>query len=345
MSLDHHRPRGMAAWLHMWDRYWFPRTTAVRLDLLRLIVVPLQMLFFTPSLEEQINRITGNEGFIQPQAIIRWLTMIVPEAVFRTPQMATAIWWGTGIAGVLALVGVLTRPAMLLFALGNWVMIAHQYSYGDKHHPQAIYCLFLLLMAMAPLGRAISLESFLRRRWARSAADAVVPNVASAGWGPQAMFTTAFWPMLLVQWMLSLAYLNAGLCKILRPVMMARDDAGLGLLQHLLDWLDGYTLQGYLLEDAIRWNRPVGLWLAQHHGVCVAMSIFAVVFELAFWLALVFPRLVPVMLLGGVAMHVGIFIAQAAPFWQFLVLYLAFLPLEKLPPFRQPAYQSGRLIT
>ena len=314
------RPRG---WLVAWNRIWFPHSSAVRLAVLRIVLVGFQLWLFHPRLGEQLEFVRANEHLIDPRRLLELLLLVVPVEVFRTPEMMIGLWWVTTVTGLMALVGLITRPALIVFALGNWVMQMHSYSYGDYHHPEALFLMALLLVGLGPCDRVLSLDRWL---WGRKRDDWLASPGAGAPltpptWGAAARFRTAMWPLVLVQVLLALSYLNAGLCKI-----------GLGGPE----WFNGYTLQGYLLQDAIRWDRPWGLWLAKQHELCVALSYMTVLFEVTFCSILVFRRLTPLFLVGGAMMHTAIFITQAAPFWQFIVLYAVFIPFERLPGLRPP---------
>jgi len=68
-------------------------------------------------------------------------------------------------------------------------------------------------------------------------------------------------------------------------------------------------------------------------GILMAMS--AIAFEGSFWLVLV-PRLrryaIPLYAAAGLSMHTTIYIAQYANFFPFMLLYLVFLPIERVFP-------------
>jgi hypothetical protein len=117
------------------------------------------------------------------------------------------------------------------------------------------------------------------------------------------------------QIVIALAYLCAGLCKL--------HEGGLA-------WLNGYTLQTYLFHDALHWNRPLGLWVARQHELCVLLSIGAVALEVFFFVAVVWRRAAPFFLLGGAALHISIFMLQAAPFFQLIILYVVFIDFERV---------------
>lgn len=301
-------------WLHRptwaWQAYWFRPTPLLRLALLRIIFVSMQLLFFLPSLAFQQMLIERNDTFVDPQVIISLLANLVSEPAFRSMGMMTAIWSVTLIAGLLALVGLFTRSAMFLFALGNAIMVAHGFSYGTQHHPEALFTIALFLLAFAPAGEVLSVDAW---RKAKPSPHTSTPISQPSLRSQSSPF--AFWPLLTIQWLIALVYLNAGFCKIYMSDMT---------------WFTPTAMQAWLLEDAVRWNRPLGLWVAQQPTLALLMALFAVVFETTFFVALLYRRLVPLYVIAGLSMHLGIFILQAAPFWQFMLLYLAFVPLERI---------------
>ena len=115
-----------------------------------------------------------------------------------------------------------------------------------------------------------------------------------------------------MQNLLSLVYLDSALCKLLT--------AG-------ADWVNGYTLQYYLYNDASLRGSEFGLWLARQHSAACALSWVTILWEGTFFLVLIFPRLVWIYLPLGIGLHVGMALAGVASFPQFMALYAAFIPL------------------
>jgi len=290
-----------------WTKSWFPETTPLRLAVCRILVVGAHLIWFREALSTHLLLVRSSDGFIQPQAIIRAICAVIPEDTFRTPETMTIIFWVTMAAGFLTLIGLATRSSAFVFALGNWILVAHSYSYGEKHHPEALWCIFLMLLAFSPSGRCLSVDAMIRKWRKRPETD--------GAWGVKSTMTTALWALLLTQVVMAITYLNAGLCKL-----------------HVsgLSWMNGYTLQGHMFTDAVRWERPLGLWMAQQHNLCIALSVFAIVFEVFFFVALISRRAVPFVLICGVALHMGIFLTQAAPFFQTMILYCVFIDFDRL---------------
>lgn len=302
-------PNARERLLRWWDRYWFPTTTPVRLAVIRIITVALLITWFQVPLSYTLELGVGEAVFDNPQTITLLCNAILGGDLLHSAGFLTTVHWTTQALGVLALIGLFTRPAMFGFAAGCWFLVAHSYSYGEKHHPEAIYCMFIMLMAFSPCNRCLSLDNIL-----------FGGRGTKPGWGVHAKLTTAMWPIKTVQVLLCIAYLYAGMAKMYISGF---------------DWLNGYTLQYYILRDSVRLNAPIGQWMAHQHALCQLLSISTVAFELGFWLVLFFRRLVPVFLIVGVMFHIGIELTMAATFAQFLVLYLTWVPWERLPWFRE----------
>lgn len=220
------------------------------------------------------------------------------------PAFLTLVWVLALIAGVAALVGVLSRLGLFVLALTSTLLVAHGYSYREMHHPEALLIIMLWVLAAGPVsGRSID---SLRARSRRAAGTLPLqPSTAVEDLSPFAR-----WPMRVGQWLLALAYLSAAWYKL--------SNGG-------LDWFNGYTLSYYMLMDGTRYDMALGLWLAGHPGLLQVLSIGAVLFEATFVLAVLLPRVAWVYVLAGMAMHLVIFATQRAPFFTFIALYIVFL--------------------
>jgi Vitamin K-dependent gamma-carboxylase len=285
-------------WLNYWNVYWFPKTTTLYLSISRVVVVATQLFWFFPSLEYQINLLEKNREFIDPQLFILTIAAIIPRDIFFTPVSFTVLYWVTLLAGVTSLSGLFTRASVFIFALGNWILISHAYSYADIHHPEAIICIFLMLLAFSPSGRSLSIDALIyhyRNRFSDNSDKA------------SGMVETAVWPLKLVHVLLASAYFSTGLSK---------------LLYGGLKWMNGYTLQSYIFQDAIRRDLPIGIWIAQQHTFCIILSVSTILFELFFFISLIIPCTAPFFLIGGVFFHMGLYLLAGHDFFQHIVLLL-----------------------
>jgi hypothetical protein len=282
-------------WIDRWNAYWFPTTPTLHLAICRIVAVAAQLFWFFPSMEEQRNLLLLNSEFIEPQLLIRVIDAVVPREVFFTPGAFTVLYWFTIVAGVTAMVGLFTRTSLFVFALGIWILVAHLYSYGDRHHTQALFCIFLMLLALAPSGERLSVDAVIRRR-RRHASDALDAS---------GMSDMAIWPLKLAHVLLAMTYFSVGMSK---------------LLHSGLRWLNGYTLQGHTFGDALERGHPLGIWLARQHDMAVALSFLTILLEVFFFVSLFLPRLAPLFFFGALMFQVGLYLAAGYDFFQHMVL-------------------------
>lgn len=282
-------------WIDRWNAYWFPVAPTLDLAICRIVAVGAQLLWFFPDLGEHTNLLVRNTEFIEPQLIVRIISAVVSPEVFFTPGTFTALYWATMIAGVAALVGFFTRTSLFLFALGSWVFVAHLFSYGDRHHTEALFCIFLMLLAFAPSGERLSVDALLRRR---------------RGIAPRETSDIAIWPLKVVHVLLALTYFSAGISKILHSGFR---------------WLNGYTLQSHAFGDALQRGHPLGLWLAQQHELAIGLSYFTIVLELFFFVSLFLPRLAPLFFLAALGFQIGLYVTAGYDFFQHMVLLVLLL--------------------
>lgn len=308
------------------DRHFFAPERLSDLALMRIACVGATLVFFFPSLQHEMYLAQANPSLFRPIPALKVLMLpLGPYGLRPDAMLLHAVWIGTRLAGVAGLLGLYTRPALFLFAAGNTLLTAHRYSYGEIHHPEALLVMALWLLAVSPSAAVLSLDGLIDR--CRSAVRSMhfEPRPTSP---PESPF--ARWPLRTVQWLLVLVYLSAGLSKMMKGG---------------LDWLNGYTLVYYFAEDGLRWGSPLGLSLARHPEIASLLSIGAVAFELTFVLAVVFRALAPVYVLWGVVMHGFIYAVQRAPFFQYYVVYLAFVESLRLASQRwlPPAAPASRV--
>ena len=261
------------------------------------MAVGAQLFWFYPNLAEHVNLLQKNEEFVHPQLITRVLVAVFSRDAVFNPTTFTVLYWGTFAVGLLALAGLVTRVSLLLFATGTWIFVAHLFSYGDRHHTEALFAIFLMLLALAPSGERLSVDAVIRR-WRTGKPGAETSELA-------------IWPLKLTLVLLGFSYLSAGMAK------MAHSG---------LRWMNGYTLQGHTLGDALSRGHPVGVWLAQQHTLAVGLSVFTIIFELFFWTSLVVPRRwLPLYLLAALMFQVGLYVSGGYDFFQHMVLLVLLL--------------------
>ena len=282
------------SWGEWWNAYWFPPGSLLHLAICRIVAVGTQLLLFFPDLDEHRNLVARNSEFIEPQLIVRAVMAVFPRESIFNPDTITLLYWATAAAGFLALIGLFTRTSLFLFALGTWFFVAHLFSYGDRHHTEALLCLFLMLLPLAPAGARLSVDAWLARR-RRGAAEEAPPETSDL----------AIWPLKVAHVLFAITYFSAGISKMIYSGPR---------------WLNGYTLQAHTFGDAVERGHPFGVWLAQQHTVAVALSVYTIVFEIGFIASLFLPRFAPLFILVALSFQIGLFVTAGYDFFQAMVL-------------------------
>ena len=92
--------------------------------------------------------------------------------------------------------------------------------------------------------------------------------------------------------------------------------------------MNGATLQTIVLTDYIRFGMPAGSWLIQSFWLCVLGAAMTIVVEVFFFVAVFIKASRKFILPAGVALHVGIYVTMAAPFFTWTAMYVAFFDIE-----------------
>jgi len=294
----------MNRWIDRWNDFWFPETTTVYLAVCRIVMVASLLFQFTPRLVPHHRMIANNPDFVEPQLIVSMWAWLIPRTAL--PDLFTLLFWICMVSGVTALVGLFTRISLFFFALTSGVMQAHLYSYGDIHHNEAIFCMFIGAMAFAPSDRWFSVDALIRRLRGNSAID------------PRELSDMAVWPVKLTFVLMAWVYCSTGLTK---------------LVYGGLEWMNGYTLQYYSFSRAIHKDMAFGIWLAEQHQLSIVLSYFTVAFETFFPIAIFTKRWRWLFLVGGIMLHIGMYLARGGTFIRFIImLSLMVFALDPVTP-------------
>lgn len=296
---------------NVWDTYWFHPAPLFNLALCRIIIVGFQLYYL-------ISRDYWNTVLARADAVAKFSplpTFQLLNAPFpwdAPPSFfLAAILILTLTSGFTSLIGFKSRLSLFFFGLSNLYLQTYLYSFGSFHHGEAILIIVLFLFALAPSGGALSWDDFRQRlNQQKNKRQFQAFNIL------QGASAYARWPLLVTQWLFSLIYLSAAINKV--------NADGPGLLS--AQWMNGYTLQYYLLRDGSQWGSELGVWLGQFHIPAIISSWFAVIFEATFFLVLPFPKLIWLFIPLGFMLHIGIWMAQRAPFFHYLAVYAVFIP-------------------
>lgn len=295
----------MSVAANKWDAYWFREAPLLDLAILRIIAVATQLglMLFEPRYGMAMLQATAEmDRFLyQPLPFLKPILLLLGGHDFTGSQMQT-LQLMTIVAGGFALVGLFTKISIVLFAAGVGFIQLWVYSHGDIHHPEAAMVIALAVLALSPCGAVLSVDAGLRNR---------------IGLKDQLVATSkeAKWPILLMQWFFGLMYLSAFYAK---------------LAISNLQWANGYTLQYYLAQDGIRWNSLLGVWMSHFHWLNYIGQWIILAFQSTFLISLLVPKLKWIYVPAGMAMHIGIYLMFKAPFFQWIALYLVFVPWTAL---------------
>jgi hypothetical protein len=171
----------------------------------------------------------------------------------------------------------------------------------------------LFYLMLSPAGAAWSLDSWRRRRRKVRGTD------------PERPVTIPPWSVRLMQIQLCLVYLFTGAAKIAEEVWHGRWTTG--------DWLNGEAIYWVLNDTALtRWPYcRVTVPLL----VCRLLTWGTLFFEIGFPFFVLFRRLRPWLLLGGLTFHLGILAVTEVGWFSHVTLcwYALFLPAEKVDQF------------
>ena len=285
---------------------FFKPRAYINLAVLRLVAVSWSLfhLFYNvPSrLEEALALPTE---VYMPLPVLQ--VLLLPTGMEMPSALGVMIiYWITVVFGLSGLIGFRTNLSLLIFAVGNIFLQAFMYSFQDMHHPEAVMMIALLALSLSPCGRMWSIDAVGGKGFniwvdSRAADDKRSPFAA--------------WPILLIQIFFALMYLSAVLSKHYYSGF---------------EWANGFTLQAVLIQDGMRHNSPLALWLSQFHYFIWGLQIVVMTFQATFWLVIFFPRLRWVYLPLGLAFHLGIELAIKATFLHWIFLYVVFVPWDKV---------------
>lgn len=286
-----------------WKNYWFVSTSVGFLAVARILCAGFQFWILTigGNLDRIKQIVSVPVSLYDP--IPAFLIFSWPWGMEVPPPanvMMTLHWVTVGCA-VLALVGFRTKLSMALLAFGSLFQQGYIYSFGDLHHREGIFVVALLVLALSPCGKALSIDAWLEmRRKGVTWKDGFLIESIYGAWG-----------LRVVQTMFGVIYLDTAVKK---------------MTWGGLDWMNGDTLQYYLFVDGIGRGSAFGVWLAHQHSLVMVLSIVTIIFEATFWVVIFAPRLTWVYLLVGTGFHLGNAVTGIAPFYHFVVLYVFFLP-------------------
>jgi hypothetical protein len=293
--------------LRAWNAYWFSPASCFDLAVVR-IVACAGTLFYAWAYRDLHSVIDGlaalPDSNYRPLLIFQML-----NGQFGFSPGAEGLWPGRPsgatvtmvfnlciVAGILAMLGLVTRVSLAVFAASFCYVSAYVYSFGDFHHPPSAMIVALTAMTFSPAGRVLSVDALLRR----DRSDPLTVTDSLAGW-----------PLKLVMWFFALMYWSAVFSKLSRGGF---------------DWANGYTLQWYLARSGVAKEGAIGWWMSHQHTPILLIQVTVLAFQASFFLCILFPKLRWLYVPAGLALHVGIYLTLQAHFFTWIALYSVFIP-------------------
>jgi hypothetical protein len=322
------------------NTYFFSRIISCKLGFIRIILVgtTLIQVFNRFTTMHRITFIDAAfEPLHRPSHLLQLLSVPFPLPVEMRLPFAVCYY----LIGCLAMVGLLTRPAIFIFGLFNIYIFDIQLSRGLFDHEMGLISQIFLLLAFVPGSASFSVDRFigwLLQKARKTKAQSLMGYLA----GP----AVPVWGLKMIIILLACTYFTAGLSKI-----------RYGGLQ----WVDGKTLAHYLDGSAspyISGDRPIfmgpspvpedkkwkedfaiysyswgnkqrnisrikaGQTIAANRYLIMALSFATVIFELSSFLLLMtgWPKFL--YLVGAIAMHQTIGFLMDLHFIKFQLLCL-----------------------
>ncbi|NEQ77679.1 MAG: hypothetical protein F6K23_34500 [Okeania sp. SIO2C9] len=150
----------------IWESYWFKPTPLLNLAICRIIIIAFQLnqtILQNDFLGTILERATRPGAKYNPTLIVKLLSL--PFGLNTAPPdwFLSSLFWLTIIAGFFSLFGFKTNFSLIVFAVGNLFLQAYVYSFGRLHHPDALMMIALLILALSPAGRVLSIDDLGER--------------------------------------------------------------------------------------------------------------------------------------------------------------------------------------
>jgi hypothetical protein len=127
-------------------------------------------------------------------------------------------------------------------------------------------------------------------------------------------------------WPISLGIMTLGICYFGAAYSRLESEG--------FEWLNGETLQAYLIEFYIIFGNENALTLASSYWICLFLSISIIIFEITFFPLALIKNLQFFYAIGGVVFHYSIYYFMKVNFVSFhLLSYLVFIKWEMIESF------------
>jgi hypothetical protein len=282
-------------WLH----FWFEPVSPTNLCVSRMLLFGLMFLFYLTV--DFGSYATAPLALWKPIRLFEWLHLpLLPEGQIDVMEVA----WKAAL--LFACVGLFTRTAVAVaFVLGVY-LLGLPHNWGKVNHSDTVLIFSMGILLFSHCGDAFSLDRLL---WNRGAA--LEPAQPSPEYK---------WPVRMIWLVGCLIFFGAGMSKMM----------GSGV-----HWVTSGQMAGMLIQHHYSHSPPtrLGLHIAQHPSVAMALGASTLVIELLLPLSLFSLRARRVLVPGMFFAQVGIGVFMGVWFTQFLIYYVFWLPWDRIGSF------------
>ena len=284
--------------LERWRRWWFEPELPDTLAICRLLFFGLLFAYYLPVSQAGWGSVPVS--FRNPIWLFERLHLPI---LSENALTVLSVVWKASL--FFACIGLLTRLTTTVAFFLGFYLIGVPYNFSKTDHMTALLVWTMGILALSRCGDAWSVDALWRRR--RSGASPLPPS-GEYRWPVRAVWVT-----------MATVFFAAAMAKAIQggPAWVFSEHMEISLVQRHYDIIG---------VPSVKW----GLWVAQHPWAARSMAAGSVLLELAAPLALFSRRLRRVLPWMLLAMQVGIGVLVDVWFTRFMIVYVFWVPWDKL---------------
>lgn len=282
--------------LGRWGRWWFAPESPLNLGICRAMFFAAEVVYHAP--------VHFQEWGTVPRALLykpAWIFERMHLPILPTTGLLIfEIVWKLAMA--CACLGLFTRVATAVSAVGALYLLGVPFNYGKVFHLASIIIWTMTILAFSRSGDGFSIDSLIRKRRG-------LPAPAPSG--------EYRWPVRMVWVMMAVLFFNAGMAKVLRGRWEWVASENMAVLMTQRHYLNANSL------PALSW----GLFIAKHAWLYMPFAAGSILAEVFCFVALFLRNpwrlAIPACLLS---MQLGIGLLMNVWFTPYMVVYLFWVP-------------------
>lgn len=306
----------------LWNHLWFRESTVYQYGLFRILFL-LGLIFFQVDYADLFLKTSPIFSF---SVWGDWFPSLFPpshETIVRLVQ-ARSLFYG------LVLFGICTRPSLVILTALQLYIGAYFNSFGTYNHITSIPTIVLLILCFTPAIDSYSIDALIKAKWRNSSPIPMCESI-------QGKRTLPVWPAHLILFLLISNYFSAGLSKV---NLGNHWTSGKTLTYYLkgpvgefysappqtpveLKWRDSFGLETFVYNARIQ--TPLSKKMGDLPWLTKFLSIFTLLFEITFPLALLSRRWLWGYAAIATSFHLGILVIWKLNFTIYLFCFLVFI--------------------